>query len=261
MKNKKTAILNADKPYKYKKWLKGTDKITPTGPILGASDKWPHPLDKKFMGCSKYQSNKNMVSEDLAYNEFTNSNKAVEKKCPVCGIKFKNVHSSSQKYCSKPCELQGKTKNRLQEAFNKWNVQKAGVIPYFIDNLKQIHMLFVKSSDANYGGDKFMIAKGHVDPGENLKTTAFREAHEECGLKLSNVYSNSILVGWRGEITGLSETSEMTIFVARVINPVEFDKFGYETAETKWLTPEEFYSIGRQSHKTIVKSCVAKIRI
>jgi len=51
-KTKSKSVLNSKKPYYNPKALRGQDKVEPTGPILGAKPKWPHPLDKKFFGCS-----------------------------------------------------------------------------------------------------------------------------------------------------------------------------------------------------------------
>ena len=61
----------------------------------------------------------------------------------------------------------------------KENLVKAGVIPYFVRPDGKVIMQFMVSSDAKYGGAAPQISKGNIDPGENVKDAAIREAHEE----------------------------------------------------------------------------------
>lgn len=210
-------------------------------------------------GFMRKMKKRDLVQESLTYNEFANADKTVDKKCPVCGITFKNIHSTDQKFCCAECELKGTMSNNLEEAWDRSQIKKAGFIPYYRDNNGVARMLFVISSDPSYGGDKPMIAKGHVDAGENEMQAGLREANEECGLRPSNLISNTVKIGWKGEITGYTETSEMTIFIGEVTDPVDFDKPGFEVSETKWLTADEFYRIGRKSQSNIVKACDGKI--
>lgn len=202
---------------------------------------------------------RDLVQESLLYNEFANADNAVDKKCPVCGIDFKNIHAKDQKYCCATCEAKGNSVSKLEESWNTQQIKKAGFIPYFRDNTGTLRMLFVKSSDPKFGGDKFMIAKGHVDSGENEIQAGLREAHEECGLKQTNLIQNTIRIGWKGEITGYTENSEMTIFIGEVLDPTDFDKPGFEVSSTKWMTLKEFYSVGRKSQVNIVKSCEGEL--
>jgi len=158
---KKKSVLNSPKPYRNPKWLGPQDKVDNLGPILGAKPKKSKVLSNKFMGCSIERDGK-MISEDekyLNYTEFANASKAKKCKCPVCKNEFKNIHSKDQKYCSSECENKGTLVNKLQEAFNKSQIRKAGVIPFYRDNKGVIRMMFVKSSDPAYGGSNFQIAK------------------------------------------------------------------------------------------------------
>lgn len=138
-------------------------------------------------------------------------------------------------------------------------INKAGFIPYFIDRNNKVHMLFCLSSDPAFGGDKFMIGKGHVDAGESIEQTALREASEELGLKRSNLKADTVQIGWTGQITGTTETSTMTIYIGEVNDPRDFNIPGHEISKVKWFTPEEFSHDGRPSHKHIVQSCASKI--
>lgn len=152
-----------------------------------------------------------------------------------------------------------KTTKSLLEKFNNFEIKKAGIIPYYRDNKGQLRMLFVIPSDPAYGGDKFQIAKGHIDGQETPLQAAIREGMEECGLKQNNI--KGVKLGWNGMILGYTESSEMSVFVAEVKDPVDFVKFGYEVSKTKWLTPEEFASSGRASQKQIVASCYNSIGV
>jgi 8-oxo-dGTP pyrophosphatase MutT (NUDIX family) len=128
---------------------------------------------------------------------------------------------------------------------------RAGVIPYFISSIGEIEMMFMKPSDGSYGGDCFQIAKGKVEEGESATAAAFREAHEELGLLKDNiVYSFEL-----GTFLGYT-----TIFLAKVLNPNDFDDTCHETGETMWMTLEEFEKMGRGLHKSVVRDAVDFIK-
>jgi len=265
----KVTVLGANKVTRNPMALGPTDKVAPEGPVLGKpAGKKNKTLSKKFFGCSIDQSGKNVLAEEiLNYNEFRNANKAIEKECPVCHDSFKNVHSPNQIYCSKVCDIKGSNTNQIKEAFDLFNqgkdsqtktATKAGFIPYWNDS-GTVRMLFVLSSDPAYGGSQWMVAKGRVDPGENAMQAALREAHEESGLRQNNLIPGTTKLGWRGEITGYTETSIMEIYIGEVKDPRNFDKPGFEISETKWLTPEEYAQIGRKSQNNIVQTCAKSI--
>ena len=64
----------------------------------------------------------------------------------------------------------------------KKKINRGGLIPY-IKKEDEIYMLFMKPSKAKFGGDVFQIAKGKQEEGEDIQTTALREANEELGFK------------------------------------------------------------------------------
>lgn len=137
-------------------------------------------------------------------------------------------------------------------------IAKAGFIPYIVSG-GVIRMLFAVSSDAKFGGSRPMIAKGFIDPGEDVLAAAIREASEELGLTKSNLKSKTVELGWDGDITGLDQRYRMSIFTGQVKSTTAFDKPHYETKSTHWLTLEEFIKNGRQSHVKIVKACHSKL--
>lgn len=136
---------------------------------------------------------------------------------------------------------------------------KAGLLPYLRtkDGLK---LLFCLSSNPAFGGDRFMISKGGVDPGETPRDAAIREAVEEMGLVQSNL-AGPVQTGWSGILRSdvTSNQYQLSIFIVEVKDPNNFGPHDYEIAERRWMTPEEFYKVGRREHVPIVKTCVEKI--
>lgn len=128
-------------------------------------------------------------------------------------------------------------------------VKRSGVIPYIVED-KQIKLLFMKPSDAKYGGDVFQIAKGKHEEDETALEAGLREAGEELGLFEGNVDSIHDL----GTMLGRT-----TIFVAKIKDKDLFGDPCDETEETKWMTPEEFYEAGRELHIPVVKAAVRLI--
>lgn len=124
---------------------------------------------------------------------------------------------------------------------------RAGVIPYYITDKNKVQMLFMKPALPAFGGSEFQIAKGKYDPGESAHTAAFREAHEELGLKKENVgliYQLGVFLGYT------------TIFLAHVLSQDDFDDYHFETGETKWMTADQFAKVGRDIHKPIVRAAI-----
>lgn len=129
--------------------------------------------------------------------------------------------------------------------------KKAGLLPYIVEDGKPVFM-FMKSSDASFGGDAPMISKGHIDDGEIPKEAAIREAEEELGLNRSNMIASTLKEVWRGELSGQTETYVMVIYACQVKDKANFGKPHYETESVHWMTNEEFQERGRSSQRKIV---------
>jgi len=130
------------------------------------------------------------------------------------------------------------------------SVRKAGIIPYYRD-ATGVKMLFMKPSDPKFGGSRFQIAKGNIDPGENAQTAAIREGVEELGLISSNITKIEKMV--EQQLTGQDESYIITVYAAEVKDKEAFSKPHYETAATKWMSLDEFRAEGRLSHLSIVQ--------
>jgi 8-oxo-dGTP pyrophosphatase MutT (NUDIX family) len=123
-------------------------------------------------------------------------------------------------------------------------VDRAGIIPFYLNDEGEIVMMFMIPSDPEFGGADFQIAKGKVDPGEQHEEAAVREGEEELGLIKSNMISD---VHFLGKFLG-----RMHIYTVQVQSPTNFNRPHYETGQVGWLTNEQFQQIGRDLHKPIV---------
>ena len=128
--------------------------------------------------------------------------------------------------------------------------KRGGVIPYYIEEDGTFKMLFMKPSDAKYGGAQFQIAKGKIEDDESDEDGSFREAQEELGLFEPNTRNRVNLGVFLGRTT---------FFVAEVIDKDKFGDTTFETGATKWMTPEEFQKEGRALHRSVVKAAVRSI--
>jgi 8-oxo-dGTP pyrophosphatase MutT (NUDIX family) len=132
------------------------------------------------------------------------------------------------------------------------NQARAGVIPYYLENDNTIKMMFMKPSDARYGGSDWQVAKGKIDSGENPFQAALREGGEELGLFEGNV---------DGKVHSLGVfLSVIHMFTFRIKDKKMFGDHDSETEAVAWMTPEEFQQTGRDIHKLIVKAAVRKIK-
>lgn len=136
--------------------------------------------------------------------------------------------------------------------------QRAGVVPYFYDDGGPV-MMFMVSSDADYGGSSPAIAKGHIDTGETAQQAALREGAEELGLRSSNMVDDSISKVWTGQLEGLDEKYILNLFACEIKNKSDFDVPHFETEKTVWLSIEEFRKVGRKSHLFLVEKVASII--
>lgn len=135
---------------------------------------------------------------------------------------------------------------------------KAGLIPYIIVD-GEPEFLTMTSSDATYGGDKPMLSKGGIDPGETPEQAAIREAEEELGLRRSNL-AGPVKLALSDTIRGMQGEYQMDIFYAPVRSKTDFDKPHYETLHTTWMTLEDLRREGRGSHLRFFKAAYDRIK-
>lgn len=126
---------------------------------------------------------------------------------------------------------------------------RSGTIPFYFAPDGTLKMLFMVSSDPNFGGSLPQVSKGGVDRGEEIKQAAIREGEEELGLREDNILR--VLSPIKDEL--------FTAFPVEINDPDHFSDPHYETKQVVWMTPEEFYQSGRPLHKAIVKRAVQMI--
>ncbi len=141
---------------------------------------------------------------------------------------------------------------------NGYRKVKAGIIPFYFDEDKNLKMLFMVSSNQEYGGLLPMVSKGHIDGNESPENAAIREGIQEVGLKISNFKSDVFHV-YYGELQGDTEKYEIVMSAIEINDPKDFSKPHYETAKTVWLTLDNFMKKGRQSQKELVSYSANKI--
>lgn len=129
---------------------------------------------------------------------------------------------------------------------------RAGLIPVFVDDDNNLHMFFMKPSDPKYGGSDYQIAKGRIEDGEDPLDAAIRESSEELGLRSSNIDQIYECGKWLGRTH---------FYVATVKRKEDFGQFHFETESTKWMTPNEFETNGRELHRDIVKHAAKLIEM
>lgn len=131
----------------------------------------------------------------------------------------------------------------------------AGLIPYRVTKDGEIKMLFMRPEEPNPNynrGDKYEVAKGWVDEGEDLKEAAMREATEELGLFKGNIIKTEELGTF---------PIKLTVFVAKVKDKDLFGDYDDdEVDKTKWMTAEDFDTKGIVLQRVIVQSALRKIR-
>jgi 8-oxo-dGTP pyrophosphatase MutT (NUDIX family) len=120
---------------------------------------------------------------------------------------------------------------------------KAAFIPYHNGKV-----LVCRSSNPMFGGPHFALCKGNVDEGESIEQAAIREAEEELGLRQSNIGPVNHL--------GTFKTFDylLSVYMAEVKDPVAFNPFCWEIAETKWMSWTEFSAVGREQHRPIINA-------
>lgn len=125
-------------------------------------------------------------------------------------------------------------------------IYRAGIVPFYVDK-STVYMLFMKPSDPKYGGDSFQIAKGKRDEDESDESAALREGFEELGLLKENIEEL---------INAGAHLGRTTVFLARIKDKENFTAYHYETAETRWLSLDEFEAIGRSIHVPVVRQII-----
>lgn len=128
-------------------------------------------------------------------------------------------------------------------------IYRAAIIPFIVEDNKLL-MKFMKPTDTEFGGDAFQLAKGRVELNETNEQAAIREGQEELGLFTGNIVQIEEVGNFMGRTT---------VFIAEIKDREMFGEPSFETAETSWMTLEEFNEVGRELHRPVVEAAYRQI--
>ncbi|CAG0905739.1 unnamed protein product [Cyprideis torosa] len=123
-----------------------------------------------------------------------------------------------------------------------------------VQSAKKVEYLLLQTS---YGEHHWTPPKGHVDPGEDDRTTALRETMEEAGLG-PNVLK--ILEGFSSTLKYLvkGKPKEVIYWLAELILPSAEVKLSDEHQAFKWLSLEDALSLSPwPEQQKLLKDCEA----
>ena len=136
---------------------------------------------------------------------------------------------------------------------------KAGLLPYQVRE-DGVHFLFMRSSNADFGGALPQVCKGEVDQSDaNPLAAALREAQEELGVTKQHMKLGTLSHLWTGYLTTPSMTCEATFFMVELDDPVTLLKPHYETESVHWMTLEKFLEEGRDVNFDLVKLAASRL--
>lgn len=139
--------------------------------------------------------------------------------------------------------------------YEKQQVWRAGAIPYIIDEVGNVEMMFMIPSTTEYNKTlpelkMPQIAKGRVERFEKPYTAAVRECNEELGLLEENIAR--VIEG--GIVLGRTH-----IYAFQVRNKTDFENYSSETEQVLWMSYDSFMTSGRELHKSVVDTLFNKI--
>jgi len=110
---------------------------------------------------------------------------------------------------------------------------KAGVYPIYTNKQGVLLVYLMIPSNKKYGGISPQMGKGGVDPGETVQQAAIREGFEELGLREDNIVSIKSI----SDHLHISRKTiyNLSVFVATVKDPNNFDTPGYESGWAGWM--------------------------
>lgn len=118
---------------------------------------------------------------------------------------------------------------------------------------------------ASYGKRHWTPPKGHVDPGEDLLTTAVRETREESGLIADTHYivapdfKVETKYQVKSHLDGVVRPKVVTYFLAKLTDPGAEVVLSEEHTDYKWLSMDKSLQIGGFDNMTdIFRQCQDK---
>ena len=126
-----------------------------------------------------------------------------------------------------PLQIKQQLSDRERLVLTEPSLKSAAVLmPYFIDNGREYLVLTVRSDQVRYHKGQIAFPGGNQDPGESLKTTALREAHEEVGIDPADVE----ILGAIDDIATVT-SYRVTPYLGKIPHPYDFQLQETEIAE------------------------------
>lgn len=126
------------------------------------------------------------------------------------------------------------------------------LMPYFIKDGKEHILLTVRSQQVPLHKGQIAFPGGRQEPGEDLETTALREAEEEVGIHPQDVE----LIGPTDDIVTIT-SYRVTPFLGKIPYPYEFNRNPEEIAEIL-LVPFEALLAEENITKNVVSSSIGE---
>ena len=131
--------------------------------------------------------------------------------------------------------------------------ERAGLIPYHTDENGVTRIALMIPSNPRYGGSSPQIAKGGVEPGDTIKSTAQKEGEEELGY--IHKPGNRLKVLWINK----QKTFSTAYYYVRV-SDMKFKKPHFETKKVLWLEINDSLKIIRDIHREVIVRLIRKIK-
>ncbi len=128
---------------------------------------------------------------------------------------------------------------------------RAGVYPVYTNEEGQTFVHMMIPSDPRFGGLLPQMGKGGIDEGESAEDAAMREGYEELGLISNNVARITQLT--TSVRIGKKEKYQLTVFVAEVKDPDNFDPYGWESGWAGWIELEKAIETSRKDQRQFLR--------
>ena len=128
---------------------------------------------------------------------------------------------------------------------------RAGVYPIYTNEEGKTFVHMMIPSDPKFGGLLPQMGKGGVEEGESAEEAAMREGYEELGLRKDNVARMTQLTA--SIRRGKKEQYSLTVFVAELKDPDNFDPAGWESKWAGWVELEKAIETSRKDQRQFLR--------
>lgn len=139
----------------------------------------------------------------------------------------------------------------------KNNPTRAGIIPYYVNEVGDLLVYCMIPSDPAYGGSDPQMAKGKTDNMDAIDT-AWKEAKEELGLVRTNISGGIKLLGTY-PYNGDCQSDEIAVYYGKVVDSDKWNEPHYETGWSGWVNISLDIDDIRKNQRNIFKDLLGKV--